>query len=345
MPRPSLGSISLRPWRSRISRGTWLGLWGAGLVLAPRVPAASICPEGPGVPPALAAETFSPRSLSAETLARVQLLDKEKSLLLIFTNSKGPKALFKPDLTTRGHGTPSLTPRQSEVTFYAFAQRFQDVLKFEVPQTRVVEVASGLLLTKSQDDPKTQRNEAELLQGVLAGAHPEFPRPKLRSTPLETLWKGSLTDWVSGSWEHPELLRPNRKRLEQLVSSIEDAPPSLGKKLAQLFVTDYLLANNDRAGNMRFGSNDRVFAIDNDSCLLYPDKKVFCRKLAFGLSRVPRAYLCALEASFLARTPEEIQDELFFAYPKASRLGFAKEFLGRLEELSRALKDRPSFDS
>ena len=106
-----------------------------------------------------------------------------------------------------------------------------------------------------------------------------------------------------------------------------------------MFVTDFLMANNDRAGNFRFGKSNQIFAIDNDSGLLLAERKKFCKDLVFAMSRVPQKFLCAIDR-FIEAHPNDLGVTLFSEYPKALRKKFTKEFLER-RDILKSLRDKP----
>ncbi len=243
--------------------------------LAPRGAAADEAAD-PGVIRDVAdSEAWEARLLRVSDIVRARLITgRGDSLTIKITYAGGYAAAFKPNHCkvvrgTREWARAPTRPYQPELAVYALSKLVnREHYLVTVPPVVRIDLPRDLLLDRAVDDPDTARlDEIVQMRRIMRG-QPGHARPAFSGA-----GGGSLTGyaelWMPGRPGLPGA--PRTKQVWTLARRIailhaEEPRRDIYRQIANMFVLDYLVENNDRSpGNVLHSlENDRVYLIDND---------------------------------------------------------------------------------
>jgi hypothetical protein len=254
-----------------------------------------------------------------ESIEKIVMIEKADALLLKVYYKDGSKAIFKPN-TKRQKSLRSALP------VYKIASLFPESLKVRYTPMIKFSVSVEEVLALLADNPKTPIDEVALARAALS--------PEGLAAPENGLLVGSIATWVEGVAEYSKVFPKNDRDALLGVASRLGKANSPGKvwddQVSNLFVMDYLIANNDRAGNFHFDPKEEViWAIDNDESWFGSVSGRFVENLILRLEHFDISFISGLERFFASRSDAQLQAEIFTEFPAKTGLKLATEMRAR----------------
>jgi hypothetical protein len=245
-------------------------------VAAPVPASAGEAAPDPGVIRDIAdSEAWEARLLRVDDIVRTKLITgRGDSLTVKIYYSGGYAAAFKPNhyKILRGTGEWARFPTrpcQPELAVYALSKLInRERYLVTVPPVVRLELPRDLLLGKAVDDPDTARvDEIMLLRRLMRGQR-GYARPAFDDARPEVL-TGSAELWMPGTTGLPGARHTAQVwTLARRIAALHAGEPGrdIYRQIANMFVLDYLVENNDRspANVLHDLGRDRVYLIDND---------------------------------------------------------------------------------
>ena len=156
--------------------------------------------------------------------------------------------------------------------------------------------------------------------------------------------RGLLALWLPGEREKTDVyLASSRKgmsRLARNLSRLWERQPSVAHAMAQLFVLDYLIANNDRPGNVFYSSAvGRVVPIDHDDSFVCPFAKVFNVKLVQAMEAYSARWTDQMLSWIAERSDDELREQIFYSFDTELARRYARGLRKRAGHLRDHLRD------
>ena len=155
---------------------------------------------------------------------------------------------------------------------------------------------------------------------------------------------GSLALWVPGEGEHSDVhlsgSRPGMEKLAKGLSRLSQRYSSVAHALAQIFVLDYLIANNDRPGNILYYQElEQVYPIDHDDSFECSDSKLFNETLVRSMDAYSAVWTANMTTWIETQSLEDLREEVFFAYSPEEAKRFAQHLKERAKRLHQLFRD------
>ena len=258
---------------------------------------------------------------SKEGITKIVVMPKSDALLLKIYYTDGSKSLFKPNTKTEKSMKPGLA-------VYNLVKNFTNSIN--VLYTPMVKLSLSVEEVKAltADNPKTDADEVELLNEALSK----------KAAPVDGMLVGSNATWAEDIKEYGTPFRnTTREGLLSLASRLgtSEGPGEIwDNQVSNLFIMDYISANNDRGGNFHFDPDtQRVWAIDNDDAFVAPSHKKFMTDIIGNLSHVDQNFLFELNTYFSSISDEDMAAQVFTEYSSKEGLRFARLVRARFEEI------------
>jgi hypothetical protein len=245
-------------------------------VAAPVAAAAGEAASDPGLIRDVAdSEAWEARLLRVDDIVRTKLISgRGDSLTIKIYYSGGHAAAFKPNhyKVERGTGKWARFPTKPylpELAVYALSKLInREQYLVTVPPAVRLELPRELLQGKAVDEPDTRRlDEVWQLRRIMRG-QPGYARPSFAAGGTGLL-TGYAELWMPGTAGLPGARHTRQVwTLARRIAALHAAEPrrDIYRQIANMFVLDYLIENNDRspANVLHDLGRDRVYLIDND---------------------------------------------------------------------------------
>ena len=156
--------------------------------------------------------------------------------------------------------------------------------------------------------------------------------------------RGSLALWLPGEKESTDVYlassRNGMSKLARNLSGLWERHPSAAHAMAQLFVLDYLIANNDRPGNVFYSSAaGRVVSIDHDDSFVCSLAKVFNVKLVRAMEAYSARWTDQMLSWIAERSDDELREQIFYLFDTELARRYARGLRKRAGRLRVLLRD------
>ncbi|HUT76672.1 MAG TPA: hypothetical protein VM285_03240 [Polyangia bacterium] len=320
--------------------------------LAPGRTAAEGDTPDPGVIRDVAdSEAWEARLLRASDIVRTKLITgRGDSLTIKITYAGGWAAAFKPNHYKIRRGTREWArfptrPFQPELAVYALSKLVnREQYLVTVPPVVRLDLPRDLLLEQAVDDPDTARlDEIAQMRRIMRG-HPGYARPAF-SDAQDGMLTGYAELWMPGRPGLPGAARTRQVwTLARHIAALHAEEPrrDIYRQIANMFVLDYLVENNDRspANVLHSLERDRVYLIDNDDAsFLRNRKKGYMSGFVKALGGYDPRMVRALDGLFQdAGRAGELAAVIFAPWVSAERrgrlfAGMRAKYLGEIRPL------------
>jgi hypothetical protein len=186
------------------------------------------------------------------------------------------------------------------------------------------------VLKLNTDNPKTTTNEVELLKAALS--------PEGSAAPVNGMLVGSNAVWADDVLEFgrpfSDTTRTGLLALASRLGTATGPGQAYDNQVSNLFVMDYIIANNDRGGNFHFDPTlKRIWAIDNDDAFVAPSSKKFVANLIANMTHVDRNFLAALDNYFASISDQDLAATVFTEYSAQDALKYAVQTRARYKQI------------
>jgi len=238
--------------------------------------------------------------------------DRPLLIKLYYRDASGReyKSMFKPNIRKiSGNSSYTYRPGPIEHSFNALAKKLAPYSEFRSAPLQMLAITKEKIISIAKDDPDTKVDERRELIDALNGVATYTSEPVYQNG---NQLVGSNMLWMTDI----AMVGNNRDQWRSKTSSL-DPRSSRDLSIIQLFLLDYITANNDRAGNI-FKSNvtGLAWAIDNDDSFVAASAKKYCQDIAAKVANPGRDFLSGLRA---LNDMSSQQWEAIFAYHSSSQ--------------------------